>query len=88
MSQEEDGPSWLNKGPIGPPIAHVAAGIGAVCCAALGYLLHSRGFLSGNLTLVLVAAGYCIPFAIAREMVARRIRNFLAKEQTLSNDEH
>jgi uncharacterized protein (DUF1684 family) len=87
VTQEEDSPWWVNKGPIGPPIAHIAAWIGAFTCAALAYLLSSLGYLPRNLAVVVVAAGYCIPFAIAREMVAKRMRTFLAKEQKLSDEE-
>jgi uncharacterized membrane protein len=79
MVQEKDSPRWVNKGPVGPPTAHIAAFMGAFCCAALAYLLQSVGYLSRNLTVVLVAAGYCIPFAIAREIAARRMQNFLTK---------
>jgi hypothetical protein len=85
VTQEQDSP-WINKGPIGPPTAHAAAWIGAFCCAALAYLLQSLGYLSRNLTVVLVAAGYCVPFAIAREIDARRMRNFLAK--SYPDEEH
>jgi hypothetical protein len=87
MAREEDGPWWVNKGPIGPPIAHKAAWMGALSCAVLAYLLSSLGYLPRNLVVVIVAAGYCIPFAIAREIMAKRMRNFLAKEQKLSDEE-
>ena len=87
MPQEEDSPWWVNKGPIGPPIAHKAAWIGALSCAVLGYLLSSLGYLPRNLVVVVVAVGYCIPFAIAREIVAKRMRSFLVKQQELSDKE-
>src|SRR5882724_2164844 len=52
VTQEEDGPPWLNKGPIGPPIAHKAAWIGALSCAVLAYFLSSLGYLSRNMIVV------------------------------------
>jgi hypothetical protein len=88
MAQEEDSQWWVNKGPIGPPTAHIAAWIGFFTCFALAYVLQSLGYISRNLTVVLVAAGYCVPFAIAREIAARRMRNFLAKPHELPDDEH
>jgi hypothetical protein len=71
--------SWfeLNKGAIGPPIAHTAAAAGMFAAFGLSYVLGSMGHLSRNLSVVLILA---IPFAIAREMVAQRTRNFEANE--------
>jgi hypothetical protein len=90
MTQEGDSPSWLNKGPIGPPIAHKAAWMGTLCCAVLAYFLSSLGYLSRNMVVVVVAAGYCVPFAIARELVAKRMRDFLTKahKHKWSDEEH
>jgi hypothetical protein len=88
VTQEEDGPSWLNNGPIGPPIAYKAAWIGVLCCFVLGYFLSSLRYLSRNMFVVLVAAGYCVPFAIARELAAKRMRNFLTKAHKSSDEEH
>jgi pilus assembly protein TadC len=61
--------------------------MGALSCALLSYLLFSLGYLPRYLVLVVVAAGYCIPFAIAREVVAKRMRDFLVKQQELSDKE-
>jgi hypothetical protein len=40
----------------------------------LGHVLASMGYLSRNWGVVLILAGYAIPFAIARELVASRMR--------------
>jgi hypothetical protein len=68
--------SWfeLNKGAIGPPIAHAAAAAGMLAAFGLSYVLGSMGYLSRNWSVALILAGYAIPFAIAREMVAQRTR--------------
>ncbi len=70
MPQERDPPAWLkmNQGAIGPPIAHTAAWIGMFSSAALTYFLH----LPKTWGVVVIAAGFCIPFAIARELAAKR----------------
>jgi hypothetical protein len=88
VTQEDDGPSWLNKGAIGPSIAHKAAGIGVLCSVVLGYCLFSLGYLSRNMFIVVVAAGYCVPFAIARGLVAKRTRDFLEKAHKFSDEQH
>ena len=71
-------PSWfkLNEGAIGPPIAHTAAAIGMFSALGLTHVLASMGYLiSRSWSVVLILAGYAIPFAIARELVAKRTRN-------------
>jgi hypothetical protein len=68
-------PSWFetNKGPIGPPIAHAVAAVGVLLTAGLALVLGSMGYLSKTWSVVLILAGYAIPFAIARELVAKRM---------------
>ena len=88
MTQEDDSPSWLRKDPIGPPSAHIAAWIGMLCCGALAYFLSSLGYLSKNMVVVVVAAGYCVPFAIVRELAAKRMQDFLTKMHKLSDEEN
>jgi hypothetical protein len=46
----------------------------------LSYVLGSMGYLSRNWSVVLILAGYAIPFAVAREMIAHRTRNLEANE--------
>jgi hypothetical protein len=63
--------SWfeINKGPIGPPIAHAAAIIGALSTMALTHVLEP---MDKTWSVVLILAGYAIPFAIARELGTRK----------------
>jgi hypothetical protein len=70
-------PSWfkVNEGVIGPPIAHTVAAIGMLSVMGLTHVLASMGYLiSKSWSVVLILAGYAIPFAIARELVAKRMR--------------
>jgi pilus assembly protein TadC len=53
----------------------------------LGHVLASMGYLSRNWGVVLILAGYAIPFAIARELVAKRTRTIETKEHKLSDEE-
>ena len=78
-----DFPSWLqvNKGPMGPPVAHAAAGVGLVLMMAFAYGLGSMGYLSKAWSVVLILAGYAIPFAIARELVLKRIHKLSDKNR-------
>jgi len=87
MAKEGDSPSWFKwtEGVIGPPVAHTAGWVGVFSCAVLAYVLQSLGYFSRNVAVVLIAAGFCNPFAITREIVARRKRNF---ETSLSDDKH
>ena len=82
-------PSWLgiNKGAIGPPIAHTAAAVGMLAAAGLSHVLGSIGYLSRNWSVVLIMAGYAIPFAIPRELVAKRTRNLETDEHRLPDGE-
>jgi len=82
-------PSWfeVNKGAIGPPIAHTAAAAGMFAAFGLSYVLGSMGYLSRNWSVVLILAGYAIPFAIARELVAKRTRNLETNEHKLPDGE-
>ena len=68
-------PSWfeMNKGPIGPPIAHAVAAVGMLLTMGLAHVLGSMGYLSKTWSVVLILAGYAIPFAVARERVAKRM---------------
>ena len=76
MSKEQGFSSWLemNKGAIGPPIAHAVAAVGMLLAAGLAYVLASMGYLSKPWGVVLILAGYAIPFAIARDRAGRRRR--------------
>ena len=70
--------SWFkkNEGVIGPPIAHTAAAVGMLSAMGLTHALASMGyFTSKSWSVVLILAGYAIPFAIARELVAKRKRD-------------
>ena len=82
MPKKRGFPSWLemNEGPIGPPIAHAVAAVGALLTAGLAYGLGSMGYLSKSWSVVLISAGYAIPFAIARERVAKRMRKLSDEE--------
>jgi hypothetical protein len=62
----------LNAGAIGPPAAHAAAAVGMLAALGLVYALGSIGTLSRPWGVVLTLAGYAVPFAIAREWLARR----------------
>lgn len=64
-------PSWLttNKGLLGPPIAHLAAGTGMLLAIGLAQLLGSMGYMTKPWSVVLVLAGYAIPFAVACRFV-------------------
>jgi hypothetical protein len=70
VRQEDGSPSWLSKGPIGPPVAHTAGWVGVFSSVALSHFLN----LPKNWGTVLMAAGFCIPFAVARELAAKRRR--------------
>ena len=89
LAQEGHSPSWfkVNEGVIGPPIAHTAAAVGMLSAMGLTHVLASMGYLSRNWGVVLILAGYAIPFAIARELVAKRMRNFETNEHKLSDGE-
>jgi hypothetical protein len=75
-------PSWfaMNEGAIGPPIAHAAAAVGVLLAIGLAYILGSMGYLSRIWGVVLILAGYAIPFAIARERVTKRMHKLSDKE--------
>jgi hypothetical protein len=75
--------SWFqtNKGPIGPPVAHRAAAVGLLLTLALTYVLGSMGHISKTWSVVLILAGYAIPFAIARELVAKRMHKLSDEER-------
>jgi hypothetical protein len=63
----------MNEGAIRLPVGHVAAVAGALSAMGLGHVLSSMGYhLSRNWGVVLIVAGYAIPFAVARELAARR----------------
>ena len=66
--------SWfkMREAPIGPPAAHIAAAIGMFVSILLAYVLGSMGYLSKTWSVVMVLAGYAIPFAIVRDRVAKR----------------
>jgi hypothetical protein len=64
----------VGDGAIGPPIAHVAAAAGMLSAMALAYVLGSMGYLSKAWGVVLILAGYAIPFAIARDRAGKRQR--------------
>jgi hypothetical protein len=69
--------SWfkVNEGVIGPPIAHTVAAVGMTSLMVLTHVLASMGYLiSRSWSVVLILAGYAIPFAIARELVAKPTR--------------
>jgi hypothetical protein len=87
--QDSNMASWfkLNEGAIGPPSAHTAAAAGMMSAIGLSYFLGSLGYLSRNWSVVLIAAGYAIPFAIARELAARRPRSIKTKEHKLPDEE-
>jgi hypothetical protein len=70
----------MNKGAIGPPIAHVVAAVGMLLTAGLAYVLASMGYLSKTWSVVLILAGYAIPFAIARELVAKRMHKLSGED--------
>jgi hypothetical protein len=53
----------------------------------LAQLLGSTVNLSKSWGVVLILAGYAIPFAIARELVAKRMRNFETNKHKLSDGE-
>ena len=83
-------PSWFkrNEGVIGPPIAHTVAAFGMLSAMGLTHVLASMGYLiSKSWSVVLILAGYAIPFAIARELVAKRMRNFETNQHKLSDGE-
>ena len=63
--------SWfeINKGAIGPRVARAAATIGALSTMALTHVL---GPMDKTWSVVLILAGYAIPFAIARELGTRK----------------
>ena len=78
MAQGGNSPSWfkVNEGLIGPPIAHTVGALGMLSTMGLAHVLVSMGYpLSRNWGVLLILAGYAIPFAIARELVAKRMRN-------------
>jgi len=62
----------INQGPIGPPIAQAVAAVGMLSAIGLARVLGSMGYLSRSWSVVLVLAGYAIPFAVARELVGKR----------------
>jgi hypothetical protein len=65
----------VNEGVIGPPIAHTVAAAGMLSMIGLTHVLASMGYLiSKSWSVVLILGGYAIPFAIARELVAKRTR--------------
>jgi hypothetical protein len=64
----------MNEGAIGPPIAHAVAAVGMLLAAGLAYVLGSMGHLSKTWSVVLILAGYAIPFAIARDRAGKRQR--------------
>jgi hypothetical protein len=77
VAQGGNSPSWLkvNEGVIGPPIAHAVAAAGLLSTMGLTHVLVSMGYLiSKTWSVVLILGGYAIPFAIARELVAKRTR--------------
>jgi hypothetical protein len=77
VAQEGHSPSWLkvNEGVIGPPIAHTVGAAGMLSAMGLAQVLASMEYqLSRNWGVLLVLAGYAVPFAIARELVAKRMR--------------
>jgi hypothetical protein len=78
VPQESGFPSWfkVNQGVIGPPVAHTAGAAGMLSAMGLTHVLASMVYVSKSWSVVLILAGYAIPFAIARELVARRMRNF------------
>jgi hypothetical protein len=53
----------------------------------LAQLLGSTVNLSKSWGVVLILAGYAIPFAIARELVAKRMRNFKTNQHKSSDEE-
>jgi hypothetical protein len=82
-------PSWfkVSEGVIGPPIAHTVAAAGMLSAMGLAQVLGSMVNLSKSWGVVLILAGYAIPFAIVRELVAKRMRNFETNEHKLSDRE-
>jgi uncharacterized protein (DUF1684 family) len=89
VAQQGGSPSWFkaNEGVIGPPIAHTVAAAGMLSAMGLAHVLASMGYLSRNWGVVLVLAGYAIPFAVARELVAKRMRNLETNEHKSSDEE-
>ena len=89
MPQELGFASWfkVNEGAIGPPIAHTAGAAGMLSAAARPYVLASMVYLSKSWSVVLILAGYAVPFAVARELVAKRTRNSETNEHKLSDGE-
>jgi len=59
----------MREGPMGPPIAHTVAAAGLLLMLGLTHVL---GAMDKTWSVVLILAGYAIPFAIARELMARR----------------
>jgi hypothetical protein len=53
----------------------------------LAQVLGSMVNLSKSWGVVLILVGYAIPFAIARELVAKRMRNFETNKHKLSDGE-
>jgi positive regulator of sigma E activity len=53
----------------------------------LTHVLASMVYVSKSWSVVLILAGYAIPFVIARQRVAKRMRNFETNEHKLSDGE-
>ena len=89
VPQESGFPSWfkVNEGVIGPPVAHTAGAAGMLLAMGLTHVLASMVYVSKSWSVVLILAGYAIPFVIARQRVAKRMRNFETNEHKLSDGE-
>ena len=65
------------EGLVGPPIAHIVGVAGLLSMLALTHVL---GLTDKAWSVVLILAGFAIPFAIARELVAKRAHKLSDEE--------
>jgi hypothetical protein len=59
----------IREGLIGPPIAHIVGVAGLLSMLGLTHVLE---LADKAWSVVLILAGFAIPFALARELVAKR----------------